>query len=153
MGWLLFEVVEITNWGARMPQNRFGGRWLLFEELWTPSLLLGIKIVFETTEKRLFIVLIIFLNYRTLVLSFFLSLTKLPVYLFKKWQLFIFIRPPPSPHKYSVVKVDIGQTTFTKKGVFVFILPWNYKLYEKNYKSKKSFTLQNLKFIFISFLN
>ena len=71
MGWLLFEVVEITNWGARMPQNRFGWRWLLFEELWTPSLFLGIKIVFETTEKRLFIVLIIFLNYRTLVLSFF----------------------------------------------------------------------------------
>ena len=31
MGWLLFEVVEITNWGARLPQNRF-------EELWTPSL-------------------------------------------------------------------------------------------------------------------
>ena len=39
MGWLLFEVVEITNWGARLPQNRFGWRWLLFEELWTPSLL------------------------------------------------------------------------------------------------------------------
>ena len=38
MGWLLFEVVEITNWGARLPQNRFGWRWLLFEELWTPSL-------------------------------------------------------------------------------------------------------------------
>ena len=28
----------ITNWGARLPQNRFGWRWLLFEELWTPSL-------------------------------------------------------------------------------------------------------------------
>ena len=27
-----------TNWGARLPQNRFGWRWLLFEELWTPSL-------------------------------------------------------------------------------------------------------------------
>ena len=38
MGWLLFEGVEITNWGARLPQNRFGWRWLLFEELWTPSL-------------------------------------------------------------------------------------------------------------------
>ena len=38
LGWLLSEVVEITNWGARLPQNRFGWRWLLFEELWTPSL-------------------------------------------------------------------------------------------------------------------
>ena len=38
MGWLLFEVVEITNWGARLPQNRFGWRWLLLEKLWTPSL-------------------------------------------------------------------------------------------------------------------
>ena len=36
---LLFEVVEITNWGARLPQNRFGWRWLLFEELWTPYLI------------------------------------------------------------------------------------------------------------------
>jgi len=36
--WLLIEVVEITNWGARLPHNRFGWRWLLFEELWTPSL-------------------------------------------------------------------------------------------------------------------
>ena len=36
--WLLIEVVEITNWGARLPQNRFGWRCLLFEELWTPSL-------------------------------------------------------------------------------------------------------------------
>ena len=27
----------ITNWVARLPQNRFGWRWLLFEELWTPS--------------------------------------------------------------------------------------------------------------------
>ena len=39
MVWLLFEVVEITNWGARLTQNRFGWRWLLFEELWTLSLL------------------------------------------------------------------------------------------------------------------
>ena len=31
--------MEITNWGARLPQNRFGWRWLLFEKLWTPSLL------------------------------------------------------------------------------------------------------------------
>ena len=38
MGWLLFEVVEITNSGAHLPQNRFGWRWLLFEEIWTPSL-------------------------------------------------------------------------------------------------------------------
>ena len=30
-------MVEITNWGARLPQNRFGWQWLLFEELWTPS--------------------------------------------------------------------------------------------------------------------
>ena len=34
-------MVEITNWGARLPRNRFGWRWLLFEELWTPSLLAG----------------------------------------------------------------------------------------------------------------
>ena len=136
-----------------MPQNRFGWRWSLFEELWTPSLLLGIKIVFETTEKRLFIVLIIFLNYRTLVLSFFCHWRNCQFTFLKSDNCSSLSAPPPSPHKYSVVKVDIGQTTFTKKGVFVFILPWNYKLYEKNYKSKKSFTLQNLKFIFISFLN
>ena len=31
-------MVEITNSGARLLQNRFGWRWLLFEELWIPSL-------------------------------------------------------------------------------------------------------------------
>ena len=29
----------ITNWVAHLPQNRFRWRWLLFEELWTPSLM------------------------------------------------------------------------------------------------------------------
>ena len=37
-GLILFEVVEITNWGVRLPQNRFGWWWLLFEELWPTSL-------------------------------------------------------------------------------------------------------------------
>ena len=30
------EVVEITNWGAPMPQNTFGWRWLHVEDFWTP---------------------------------------------------------------------------------------------------------------------
>ena len=29
--WLQIEVVEITNWGERMPQNTFGGLWLSIE--------------------------------------------------------------------------------------------------------------------------
>ena len=30
--------MEITNWGACLPQNTFGWQWLLVEELWTPPL-------------------------------------------------------------------------------------------------------------------
>ena len=37
-GWLPIEVVEINNWGARLPQNTFGWRGLLFEAFWTPPL-------------------------------------------------------------------------------------------------------------------
>ena len=29
-------MVEITNWGVRMPQNTFGWRWLLIEDFCTP---------------------------------------------------------------------------------------------------------------------
>ena len=34
--WLPIEVVEITNWGARIPQNTFGWRWLPIEDFCTP---------------------------------------------------------------------------------------------------------------------
>ena len=34
--WLQIEVGEITNWGARMPQNTFGWRWLLIEDFCPP---------------------------------------------------------------------------------------------------------------------
>ena len=34
--WLQIEVVEITNLGARIPQNMFGWRWLLIIDFCTP---------------------------------------------------------------------------------------------------------------------
>ena len=33
-----YEVVEFTNWGARMPQNMFGWQWLLIKDFCTPPL-------------------------------------------------------------------------------------------------------------------
>ena len=48
--------MEITNWGGHLPQNRFGWRCLLFEELWTPSLLHHDLVFFvygEDLEKKL----------------------------------------------------------------------------------------------------
>ena len=35
---LAIEMVEITNWGAGMPQNPFGWRWLLIEDFCIPPL-------------------------------------------------------------------------------------------------------------------